>query len=206
MDVASKRAHGDPSSHPSVPRATLARPLADKLNVAVAPLLPGNQAWSGVATVPVSTAMGRILRDLPACNASGSCGPERDSVAEVEAALREMEIAAAGSEMVGLPRPDSPLAHVQRPHESVLGGMQEAEKGSSPLPASPTQERSSLLPASLTQEIHCCFSTPSLPLQPAPPPPRRCRTYDMTNVRRSARLANRPAMPAMRRPQINLCH
>ena len=28
----------------------------------------------------------------------------------------------------------------------------------------------------------------------------------MTNVRRSARLANRPAMPALKWAQINLCH
>ncbi|KAJ1295528.1 hypothetical protein BS78_01G231300 [Paspalum vaginatum] len=100
------------------------------------------------------------------------------TLAEEEAAVREMEIAAAASEMEGLPRHDSPLAH--RSHESAPGGTQEAEKRSSPLPASPLRE------------LHRFFSTPSLPLlQPAPPlhQPRLCRTYGMTNVRHSARLA-----------------
>ncbi|KAG2635384.1 hypothetical protein PVAP13_2NG349406 [Panicum virgatum] len=35
---------------------------------------------------------------------------------------------------------------------------------------------------------------------------RRRRTYDMSKVRRSARLAAKPAMPALKKAQINLCH
>lgn len=40
--------------------------LADKLNIAKAPQLPGNQAWSEAAMVLVSVVMSRILHDLPA--------------------------------------------------------------------------------------------------------------------------------------------
>lgn len=35
---------------------------------------------------------------------------------------------------------------------------------------------------------------------------RRRKTNDMSKVRRSARLAKKPALPAMKRVQINLCH
>ncbi|KAJ1291557.1 hypothetical protein BS78_02G324600 [Paspalum vaginatum] len=177
--------------------------LADKLNIAAAPLLPGNQAWSGVATVPVSAALGRILHDLRVRNAAGSCGLDREEVEEVEAALCEMEIAAAEVETA---RPDSSPA--LQLLESAPGGSQEAELGSSPLPTSPTPGNSPTFPAPPTQEIDRFFSTPCLPLlQQAPPPrqQRRRKAYDMANIRHSARLASRPAMPAMRRAQINLC-
>jgi hypothetical protein len=35
---------------------------------------------------------------------------------------------------------------------------------------------------------------------------RRRRTYDMSKVRRSARLASKPAMPALKKAQLNMCH
>ncbi|KAG2627041.1 hypothetical protein PVAP13_3KG486614 [Panicum virgatum] len=49
-------------------------------------------------------------------------------------------------------------------------------------------------------------TTPTLPLAtPAPKAPRRRRVYDMSNVRRSTRLAKKPAIPAETKEQINLC-
>ena len=50
------------------------------------------------------------------------------------------------------------------------------------------------------------FSTPAPAILQVLPgkPARQCRTFDMTNVRRSARLAKKPAMPAVERAQRNL--
>jgi len=56
------------------------------------------------------------------------------------------------------------------------------------------------------------FTTPPPPaIRPGPEvlrqvQVRRRRTYDMSKVRRSARLAAKPAMPALKKAQINLCH
>ena len=55
------------------------------------------------------------------------------------------------------------------------------------------------------------FSTPPAPVLPAGPDlprqvqSRRRRVYDMSKVRRSARLAMKPVMPAEKKAQINLC-
>lgn len=55
------------------------------------------------------------------------------------------------------------------------------------------------------------FRTPPPPVMSAgPDQPRqvqghRCRVYDMSKVRRSARLAKKPALPAVKKAQINLC-
>ncbi|CAN6223150.1 unnamed protein product [Urochloa humidicola] len=55
------------------------------------------------------------------------------------------------------------------------------------------------------------FATPPPPAIQAQPAPlrqvqtRRRKTYDMSKVRRSARLARKPAMPAMKKAQVNLC-
>jgi hypothetical protein len=47
---------------------------------------------------------------------------------------------------------------------------------------------------------------PTLLQQPASRRGRQQRVFDMTNVRRSACLANRPAIPTVERAQRNLCH
>jgi hypothetical protein len=48
-------------------------------------------------------------------------------------------------------------------------------------------------------------TAPALPLAtPAPKAPRQRRVYDMSNVRRSTRLAKKPAIPAEVKAQINL--
>ncbi|KAJ1275726.1 hypothetical protein BS78_05G158000 [Paspalum vaginatum] len=185
--------------------------LADKLSIATAPLLPGNEASSGGPTVPISVVVGRILRALLAHAADG---PGSDQ-ALAEAAPSDMEISPPGSiaaaDSGGLGSDHVPVdaalcdmvVHPSGCEMDNPVGTQEA----APLP--PLQEDGSfMLPVSLTQEICRFFSTPSSPLlQPAPPPrqPRRRKTYDMKNVRRSVRLANRPAMPAMKRVQITLC-
>ena len=55
------------------------------------------------------------------------------------------------------------------------------------------------------------FATPPRPAVLAMPqvqrkaPARPRRSYDMSNVRRSARLAKKPALPAVQRAQVNLC-
>lgn len=61
--------------------------LADKLNIAKAPQLPGNQAWSEAAMVPDSVVMSHILHDLPAHIAPSSCVNDRVRIDEVEAAI-----------------------------------------------------------------------------------------------------------------------
>lgn len=61
--------------------------LADKLNIAKAPQLPGNQAWSEAAMVLVSVVMSRILHDLSAHIAPSSCVNDRVRIDEVEAAI-----------------------------------------------------------------------------------------------------------------------
>ncbi|KAJ1257997.1 hypothetical protein BS78_10G039700 [Paspalum vaginatum] len=216
-DVATKQREWLQQAENYISKASL---LADKLNIDAAPLLPGNKAWSKGATIPVSVALGRILHDLPA---AGSCGADRGELEEVEAALRDMEFIDADGKMARLPRPGGELAGLPRPvspthcarsllqmarHWSCLVPLryrihsfepaQEAEPGTGPLKS-----------ASPTQEIDHFFTTPSMPLLHQAPPPhqqRRRKTYDLANVCRSACLANRPAMPAMRRAQINLCH
>ena len=68
------------------------------------------------------------------------------------------------------------------------------------------------MPAALTPPpadpaIDDLFTVPAPPLV-APPPqrrPRQRRAFDMSTVRRSARLAKRPILPAIQRAQRNLC-
>ncbi|CAO2170287.1 unnamed protein product [Urochloa humidicola] len=56
-------------------------------------------------------------------------------------------------------------------------------------------------------KINDLFSTPVPAVLPSLPPraPRQRRTFDMSAVRRSARLANKPARPSVQRAQRNLC-
>jgi hypothetical protein len=55
--------------------------------------------------------------------------------------------------------------------------------------------------------VDALFSVIEAPLlqQPAPCRTRQRRDFDMTTIRRSARLAKRPAVPTMERAQRNLC-
>ncbi|KAJ1260193.1 hypothetical protein BS78_10G213600 [Paspalum vaginatum] len=215
--------------------------LADKLNISKVPLLSGNQAWSRVATIPISTASGRILHALPVHTFAASCVADRVETGEMEAGEvgltcpdtpmvgaaagggverltcpdPPVEVAAAASEVEGLTCPDPPVEVAAAAGEMVgltrpvigaaLGGTQVADLRSSPLHALPG--RSSPPPTSPSQEVERFFSTPCPPLLQQAPPPRqqsRRKTYDMANVHRSARLASRPAMPAMKRAQIVL--
>ncbi|XP_072148759.1 uncharacterized protein [Setaria viridis] len=59
----------------------------------------------------------------------------------------------------------------------------------------------------LPPQIDNLFATPPPPaIKQAPPQhARKGRTFDMTKVRRSARLAKKPALPAVERAQRNLC-
>ena len=195
--------------------------LADRLNIATVPLLPGNRAWSSADTVPVSRAMGRILCAIPAHTSGGDGGPFIDHVDEMVVSMRELEIVTDSVVDVAADSGAAAAAacEVTAGCSKVVGSLVEPASDSEvvELPGSPREHRSTVaatgasqvpLP-SPTQAIHgCFFSTPPLPLlKEAPPLPqqRRRRTYDMTKVRRSARLANRPAMPALKRAQIILC-
>ena len=59
----------------------------------------------------------------------------------------------------------------------------------------------------LEAAIDDLFTTPAPSLVPQQQQrrPRQRRTFDMTAVRRSARLAKRPVLPAVERAQRNLC-
>jgi len=87
------------------------------------------------------------------------------------------------------------------------------------LPSSPRLERPVLprpieMPAQdgPAMGLDVFFATPPPPaiaLQPemSLQPQTRCRrTYDMSKVHRSARLASKPAIPSMKKAQLNLCH
>jgi len=140
--------------------------------------------------VPVCGIFARIKMALqhvpgPSCN-------------DVEAALQQMEI--QGRAFLW-PLPESPIRVVT---------------GQSRLPATPqrTAEEDDF------PNIANLFVTPPQPaLRQPPPPPSPCkardnqppprrrqkRTFDMSTVRRSARLANAPRMGVVRRAQRNLC-
>ncbi|WVZ48763.1 hypothetical protein U9M48_000177 [Paspalum notatum var. saurae] len=127
--------------------------LADRLNIAAEPLLPGDQAWSGAATVPVSRALGRILSALPAHSNAGEGVPEMEVAAGVSESLaadsvvaglppvaadretpRLVEATGPGSESTGLPCPEPGT------FEPVPCGTLGPEGGCTLLPAPPTQE------------------------------------------------------------------
>jgi len=91
-------------------------------------------------------------------------------------------------------------------HSPILPGSLWPERPVSPRPAE--------MPAHDGQAmgLDVFFATPPPPvitLQPEvslQPRTHRRRTYDMSKVHRSARLASKPAIPSMKKAQLNLCH
>ena len=91
-------------------------------------------------------------------------------------------------------------------HSPILPGSPQLERPVSPRPAeTPAQDG----PAMGLDVFFATPPPPAITLQPEvslQPQTRRRRTYDMSKVRRSARLASKPAIPAMKKVQLNLCH
>ena len=92
---------------------------------------------------------------------------------------------------------------------SPSGGSSLSTHAATPLQAVPAAHG---LQATQADDVHdndavdSLFSTPAPAVLQALPgkPARQRRTFDMTKVRRSARLAKKPAMPAVERAQRNL--
>lgn len=166
--------------------------LADKLSLACAG--PEGDEASSVAgkncrtprrptstDIPVSLIFHRLKFDLQVPQFTETPAL---TVEEVEAALDRMVV-----------QPEAPVTAQADPQE-LAPDLVEITPPSSP----------SHSPA---MALDIFFATPPRPaLHHAPPPAavtRRRRTYDMSNVRRSARLAKKPALPAVQRAQANLC-
>ena len=115
-----------------------------------------------------------------------------DTMALVVDALDTMQAAAAQA-----------TADLQRGHYSPQPPTSPRED------EQPQQTRALDIDASLGLDTF--FATPPPPaIMPGPEVPRqvqvrRRRTYDMSKVCRSARLARKPVMPALMKAQINLC-
>ncbi|CAL5021153.1 unnamed protein product [Urochloa decumbens] len=185
------------------------------------------EMWSGVFT--------RLKATLPGGNVPlGNVATEEDdnTTAELEQALRSMELqATVGEPFVG-PLPESPIFRgghsvAQQVHDEItptatLWSMElqaaAGEPSVDPLPVTPTAATASTGPP--RAGIASLFTTPTAAVlhhQQPPAPPRHAsdpspaprrrkrRTFDMSKVRRSARLANAPQMDAMRKAQRNLC-
>lgn len=102
--------------------------------------------------------------------------------------------------------------------ELTATGPLPAHAAEAPRPASPvpvgevpgviSAPGSLIVSPSTDAELDKFFTTPLAPVLQQQPParqPRRRRVYDLSNVRRSVRLAKQPAMPAMKKAQVNLC-
>lgn len=90
--------------------------------------------------------------------------------------------------------------HPVRPADWISNPEQHTPMHQSP------DARPQICPAVPAPQIDDLFATPPPPalLQPPPQRTRRGRTFDMSKVRRSARLAKKPVMPAVERVQRNL--
>ncbi|KAG2556051.1 hypothetical protein PVAP13_8NG065502, partial [Panicum virgatum] len=125
---------------------------------------------------------------------------EDHSIAAVELALRRVEAVAFASTADLGPRPASP---VQMPQVSEGIHLQEAldvemEEVDS------AQEDEHTVADFFAAPAPTAAASPSP--TPAPAPRRRPRRgFDMSTVRRSARLSNAPRIPAMQKAQQNLC-
>ncbi|CAN6333855.1 unnamed protein product [Urochloa humidicola] len=171
-----------------------------------------NAAWSdelvvNQATIPIKQAFDRIKASLPT------------TVADVERALSNLEMAAAPEqEEDGTPNQVPPPEHEIAPaqeasleHETVL--LQEAvepEQVGHNLEQEQTEDvaAADMENAEQTQllnSIEDLFITPQPPILWQRPATRQRRVFEMSAVRRSARLAKQPAMPPLEKAQRNLC-
>jgi hypothetical protein len=155
-------------------------------------------APAGVASeIPVSAAFTRIIEALPVAEATPR--PAEDtSVAAVELALCRFELATAAGIIDFGPQPASPIDMPQ-----VLEAQQLQGNGM-------TQDVEMAGEEQGTVADFFAAPMPTLAASPSPtpaPPPRwrPCRVFDMSTVRRSARLSNAPRIPAVQKAQHNLC-
>ncbi|CAO1940014.1 unnamed protein product [Urochloa humidicola] len=99
---------------------------------------------------------------------------------------------------------------VQVPHHSTaqqVAGTQYTEEGAQPMDVDDRHESCTAEGVLLPQpQVADLFTTPEPPVLPEPPQrhQRTWRTFDMSAVRRSARLAQKPQIPAVAKAQRNL--
>jgi hypothetical protein len=183
--------------------------LAAKLGILEAPT-HGNEASSkafriaptGVASeIPVSAAFARIIEALPVAEAIPRLA-EDTSIAAVELALRHFELATTAGITDFGPRPASPIDMIQVLEAQQLQGngmtqdveMEEVEMAG---------EEQGTVADFFVAPMLTLAASPSP--TPAPPPCRRPHhVFDMSTVRRSARLSNAPLIPAVQKAQHNL--
>jgi len=184
--------------------------LSDKLQLTFEPLplfqITGNEALSASDSVvltpddiPVPLVFGRIKGALQAPNLE-----QEPTVEMVEAALDRLEVAAHqdhdGCVDLGL---HTPLGGASSTPALDMAAATGAGAAPQPPPlevqppvvaldaffASPPRAAAALVEPQVDQKVKA----------------RPRRTYSMANVRRSARLAKRPALPAVQQAQLNLC-
>ena len=213
--------------HGAVDYINKASLLAERLGIEAStspvPLqvVAGNAAWSVASEtlIPAQQVFDRI---------KAATAP---TITEVEQALRRMEIQIATT-AAAAPAPALQVPPAEEGSAAGLspsGGSSLSTHAATPLQAVPAAHGlqatqaddvhgndafSTPAPADETQadDVHgndaveSLFSTPAPAVLRALPgkPARQRRTFDMTKVRRSARLAKKPAMPAVERAQRNL--
>ncbi|CAN6342775.1 unnamed protein product [Urochloa humidicola] len=124
------------------------------------------------------------------------------TIDQVAAALDKMEfmasLAPVDCSVPSLGAPASP--------RSPGGPVMAVRQGELPTAAAAATAMNVASMGQLEPAVDDLFITPAPPLVQNKPPraPRKKRTFDMTAVRRSARLANKPAVPSLQRAQRNL--
>ncbi|CAO2199552.1 unnamed protein product [Urochloa humidicola] len=167
--------------------------------------LPGTEAWFRVKDavpwgVPLATITTRLRCDLRIDELQH---PGDTTIQMVEEALRRIELQATTTDVSFDESQGCASPTVQASIPTVLQLAVPHGGGSPTVPVQPPA------PTEEPRGVHAFFTkapTPALPLStPVARPPRQRRVYDMSNVRRSARLAKKPALQAGAKAQINLC-
>ncbi|CAN6197057.1 unnamed protein product [Urochloa humidicola] len=190
----------------------------------------GNKASSALlqpqSDVPVNRAFSRIKEVLPA----DVVYEEGPTVADVEQALRRFELDSFLSPSHLTPQVVSPM---QMPQELQAMNMAEPQLEDVIMVDTDTEEEEvpkvQIAAGNVSANINSTLAVADFFIAPAPPlldaitaiddpapslpspssvpahRPRQRRVFDMSSVRRSARLANAPRMPALQKAQHNLC-
>jgi hypothetical protein len=175
--------------------------------------------------VPVGTVFSRILNALPPnCNKVKATTPSDSSLAAVEQALQQIELASAAEPPAEHSLPTSPIVNAEAAHfRNLVEGL---ELSASAAAVDQNQDLDPMgdavvMPSSVQDATTCnavaFFVNPTPPILQEPTPPqtaatpapapcrRQQRVFDMSSVRRSARLAAARPMTQMQRAQQNLC-
>ncbi|CAN6339097.1 unnamed protein product [Urochloa humidicola] len=201
--------------------------MATRLGI---PEVRGNKASSALlqpqSDVPVNRAFSRIKEVLPA----DVVYEEGPTVADVEQALRRFELDSFLSPSHLTPQVVSPM---QMPQELQAMNMAEPQLEDVIMMDIDTEEEEvpevQIAAGNVSANISSTPAVADFFIAPAPPllnaitaidnpapslpspssvparRPRQRRVFDMSSVRRSARLANAPRMPALQKAQHNLC-